>query len=120
MRTFIIIGLLISFSICYMQWGNNNSAFIAQVEYELLFKKKNIVEAISHPIILAGFFGQLILLYSALAKKPNKKLQSAGIILLGIIVLIILLAGILSINLKMILSVMPFILLSIFYFARKK
>lgn len=116
MKVIVNIGLVIAFSICYMQWGNNNSAFIAQVEYQLLFKEKNILQAVTHPLIAAGLIGQLLLLYSAIAVKAKKIIPVIAIALLSLVVLLILVAGILSVNYKMILSTIPFITLSVFFF----
>jgi hypothetical protein len=39
MRVLLNIGLIIAFSIGYMQWGGGNSAFIFGTEYEILFKQ---------------------------------------------------------------------------------
>jgi hypothetical protein len=116
MRLLLNLGFLVAFSIGYMAWGGGNSAFVAEVEYEILFKKKNLLEAITHPLILAGLLGQFALLYSAFMKKPNKILQILGISLLGIVMLLILVAGLLSLNFKIIVSVIPFIVLCIVYF----
>ena len=120
MRILFNIGLIIAFSIGYMQWGGGNSGFVFDAEYEILFKQKSLMDTLTHPIILAGLIGQLALLYSAFAKKPNKIVQIGGIILLGVVIFFIFLAGLLSFNFKMLASTLPFIVLCILYFREPK
>ncbi|MFN7115382.1 MAG: hypothetical protein ACK4TA_01205 [Saprospiraceae bacterium] len=119
MKTLLNLGIILAFSIGYMEWGNQQSAFVAQVEYQLLFKEKDLLAALTHPLILAGLVGQLIVLYVAFTRKPHKILHLIGILLLSAVMLLILLAGILSQNVKIILSVLPFIGLCIFYYWRR-
>lgn len=118
MRILFNIGLIIAFSIGYMQWGGGNSAFIFETEYEILFKQKSLTDTLTHPIILAGLIGQLALLYSAFAKKPIKIVQLVGIISLSLVMFFIFLAGLLSLNFRILASVLPFIVLCILYFTR--
>jgi hypothetical protein len=101
-----------------MEWGNGNSAFMAEAAYQLLFKNPLSLGDLLHPLVLTGLAGQILLGYAALSKLPRKLPAAIGILSLSIMVLIILLAGMLAMNIKMILSTLPFIGLSIFYFVR--
>ena len=116
----VIIGILLSFWLCYMEWGNGQSAFLAEAAYQLFFKEKLSLANLVHPLVLTGLAGQIILLYSALAKKPKRIITIVGIVSLSIMVIMVLLAGILSLNPKMILSTLPFTGLSIYFFMRVK
>ena len=118
MRILLNIGLIIAFSIGFMQWGGGNSGFVFEAEYEIFSKQNNWFDTLTHPIILAGLIGQLALLYAAFAKKPNKIVQLVGIVSLGIVMFFIFLAGLLSFNLKILASAIPFIGLSFLYFTR--
>lgn len=89
--------------------------FVFQGEYEIFFKKEGFWQTITHPIILAGLIGQLLLLWCAIRKAPNKKLNWLGIIILSPVVLLILLAGALSLNLKMVASALPFVVLTVVF-----
>jgi hypothetical protein len=80
MRLLLNLGFLVAFSIGYMAWGGGNSAFVAQVEYEILFAKKNLLGAIRHPLILAGLLGQFALLYSAFTKTLTKPYNLLGLL----------------------------------------
>ena len=55
---------------------------------------------------------------TAFVEKPNKWLHLAGVIALGSVVFIILLAGVLSLHYKTIASTLPFIVLCLVYFTR--
>lgn len=116
MRAAINIGLLLSFLVCYMEWGGGNSSFVFQAEYHILFEKKEMAETITHPIVLAGLLGQLALLISAFWQNRPRLLNILAIVLLGIIVLFVFLIGALSANIKMLASALPFLVLTIVYF----
>lgn len=89
--------------------------FVFQIQWDIFFgdsvKKENFV----HPAIALPFIGQLLLLITLFQKEPSRKLTIIGIILMGLLTILLLLIGILGMNFKMILSVLPFIGLSIFY-----
>lgn len=120
MKWFISIGIIIAFSICYMQWGNNQSSFIFQTEYELLFKEHSLLKNLMHPIILSGVLGQCVMLYATFAKRINPKIYFLGIILLSVVVFMILLAGLLSKNIFQIASTLPFVFLLILSIIKRK
>lgn len=109
MKRLANIGILISSLFGYMEWGKDQHSFLFEIEYELLFGQKNLLETITHPIVLASLCGQLLILYAAINNNSSKKLNILGMILLGLIMLLILLAGILSANLKMTGSTLPFL-----------
>jgi hypothetical protein len=102
-------ALLISFLLCYLEWGTDQSGFIFQLEYSFFTEKNNWLDSFSHPLIIAPFAGQLLLIYNIIRKQPGRRITLAGIFLLGLLVLAILLAGIFSLNPRMILSTLPFI-----------
>lgn len=118
MLRFVNIGLLLAFSICYLEWGGGNSSFIFQVEYELFRKADNLLSSLTHPLILAGLIGQMLLLYSIFGKKPKRMLNSIGILILSPVAWLAFLAGMLSLNLQMIASTLPFVILSVIYFLK--
>jgi len=114
----INLGILLAFSICYLEWGGGNSSFIFQAEYELFSNRDKLLSSLTHPIILAGLIGQILLLYSIFSKKPNRWLNTTGILVLSPVVLLALLAGVLSFNWKMIAAALPFVILSVIYFVK--
>jgi len=118
MLRFINIGLLLAFSICYLEWGGGNSSFIFQAEYELFSSRDKLLSSLTHPLILGGLVGQILLLYSAFKKEPNRRLNSIGILMLSPVVVLAFLAGVLSLNFKMIAAALPFIVLAVIYFLK--
>jgi len=118
----INIGLLLAFSIGYLEWGGGNSSFIFQAELVIFNKTDNLLTTLLHPIVLLGFIGQFLLIFSAFRKAPNKMVNIIGIILTGVIIVFIFLAGLLSANFKMVVSAIPYLVLSFLYFRyyRKK
>jgi len=113
-KNLIIVGLLFSSLICYLEWGKSNHNFLFEVEYELLFKKFQITNFL-HPFIAFPLLGQFLFLTALLYKKHSNKLIVTGIACISLLVLLILLVGILSLNAKIICSTIPFLTISIFY-----
>ena len=120
MLRLINLGLLLSFLICYLEWGHDNSSFVFQTEYLLFFKKSEAVSTFIHPLIIIPFFGQVLILYTLFQKIPGRRITIIGMILLSILVLLITFVGILSLNLKIIVSTLPFILISILILIKRK
>jgi uncharacterized membrane protein YhhN len=91
------------------------SGFLFQMEYELFADASKVISSILHPLVLLPFIGQVVLLISMFLKKPNRKLTLLVIALLGVLVFMVLLVGVLSLNMKIILSALPYIGLSVYY-----
>jgi hypothetical protein len=93
-----------------MEWGQGNSAFVFQI-FPAVFKKSGWFHNLTHPIILAGLFGIILLLLAPFLPKRFKWVQPAAIILPGLVVVVIFLSGLLSGNWKILLSCFPFFML---------
>jgi hypothetical protein len=111
----IKIAIFISFLFCYLEWGGSQSSFIYQMEYSI-FSEDDNVSAFTHPFILLPLIGQVILLVSIFLNERSRILTRISIIFLSVLVLMILLVGVLSLNIKIIASTLPFLLLSLYYF----
>jgi hypothetical protein len=112
MKKLNAIGILVSFLGCILEWPPNNSYYVFQLEYQLIFETKGIMKSLVHPVLLAGIFGHFNMLYSIISKKPKQWIELSGSILLSLLVVLFLLSGLFSKNSKMILSTLPFILIS--------
>lgn len=109
--------ILVAFSLCYTEWGKDHAAFIGEMEYKILFQRSgNDAANFSHPVVLAGLFGQVALLAASFRIPFQKKIHISGVVLLSIVPLLILIAGILSVHFKMLLSTLPFFLLIVLYY----
>lgn len=114
------ILLLVSFSFCYLEWPGDHSSFFYQLELTILTKEGDLLNTLTHPLILTGILSQLILLICIVYPKPLTKLNGIGILALSLLVLFILLVGLLGMNFKIIASVLPFLLLASYYFYKFK
>jgi len=112
MKRLLPLFIFLSTFLCYLEWGGGNSGFLFQLESDLFFKSTE-ASSFVHPLILLPLVGQVLILISVFL--PNKKLTLAGILLLAVLVLMILFVGILSMNLKIILSTLPFVTLSAYF-----
>lgn len=115
-NTLLNLGLIAGFLCCYTEWGQSRSMFVAGAIYEILVVQGHFWQNLTHPIILAGLTGLLILLYCAFSKKARYWLNVIGIVLLGIVVLLFLLAGLLAMNPKTIVSTLPYLILIYLFF----
>jgi hypothetical protein len=97
-----------------MEWGTTNSGFIFQMEYEFFRRGNDIAGSFAHPLILLPFLGQVVLLVSTLLLL-HKRWTLIGLLLLSPLVIMILLAGSLSLNVKTIVSTLPFVIISILF-----
>lgn len=120
MKQAINLALLIGFSICYLEWPPDNSMFIFMAEYEIFANQKNWVSNFTHPIIIVGLVAQLILLYCVFNKNASYKINSIGIWLLTPIVLLFFVVGLLSLNAKIALSTLPYLIMVMLYFWNRK
>ena len=118
MRKIINIGLILSFQLCYLEWPNNAS-FIFQAEYEIFTKTEQLIKNFMHPIILIGFASQAFILFAAIFKNFNSRLNFIGVISLTPIVLIFLAVGFISFNFKIIISTIPYMFFCFLYFKFK-
>lgn len=117
MQRIAVIVLIITSLLPYLEWGNQ-SAFLFQMEYEILFSGKHGIENLVHPAIVLPLAGQVLLLISVFQKAPKIALVIPGIVLLGILILLVLLTGILSKNPRIQVSTLPFFACTGWYFLK--
>ena len=108
MRRVQFLLLLSSFSLAYMEWGGGNHCFVFELQAKVFSEPGQFVSNFTHPLILAGFLGQLILLIATFNPLIRFGWIVVAIILLGVPILLIFLSGILSSNAKIIFSCLPF------------
>ena len=113
------LAIVLSFLVCYLEWGGGHSAFVAQVQYQVLLGKPE-AQNFAHPMIALPFVGQLLLLYTLFQKRPSRRLTTIGIVLMGVLVLLLALIGVLSRNAKIGLSTVPFLGLAVLHFVSGK
>jgi hypothetical protein len=115
MKTKILNLLLIITSLLgFLEWGGNNRSFLFQVEATLLSKIFTDPASVMHPLTILPLLGQIALLATLFQRTPNKKLSYIGIGCLGILLGWMFVIGWVSLNFKIILSTIPFLVVAIF------
>jgi hypothetical protein len=114
MKSKILNFLLIIFSLFgYLEWSGNNHLFLFEAEIEIFSKLFTRPISVLHPFIVLPIAAQFILLFTLFQKKPSKKLTYISIFCLGILLGFMLIIGIISLNYKIALSTIPFIVVSL-------
>jgi hypothetical protein len=105
----------------YLEWGGGQSqSFLFQAEGEVFTKIFTNPTSVLHPFIMIPLGGQIMLLLTLFMKPYSKFLTYAGIISIGILLLLIFLIGLMSFNYAMILSTLPFFIFSIISFRHQR
>lgn len=97
----------------YLEWGGDNKMFLFQGEFEVLAKLYQDPLAAAHPFTLLPLFGQLILLFTLFQKTPGKILTLVGLGCLSVLLVFMFLIGLISLNYKILLSTLPFLVMGI-------
>lgn len=106
--------LLISSLLGFLEWGGNNKMFLFQMEAEIFSKMIKDPLSIIHPFIILPILGQALLLITLFQKVPGKIPTFLGIGGIGILLLIMFLIGCLNLDIKILLSTLPFLGLSFY------
>ncbi len=116
----IIILLICTSLLGYLEWGGNNSMFLYQAIGEV-FKKVSIAPAsVLHPFIVLPLTGLMILLFTLLQKRPGRLWTYIGIGCIGLLLILMFVIGILSLNYKIIFSTMPFLAVATYTIFRNR
>lgn len=105
--------LIITSLLGYLEWSGNSHAFLFQTEGEIFSKLFTDPSSVLHPFTILPMLGQLLLLITLFQKTPSKTLTYISIGGLGLLLIFMLAIGILSLNYKIIVSTIPFIVVSI-------
>lgn len=112
-----LLVLLSSFFL-YFEWGTEQQSFLWQMELELFQKLGSNPGSLLHPLIFLPLLGQILLIYCALRPKASRIARISAIVLIASLVFFVALGGIMAGNYKMVLSILPFIILSILWLKR--
>ncbi|MFN8252018.1 MAG: hypothetical protein U0V75_09070 [Ferruginibacter sp.] len=108
------LALVIFSMLGYLQWGNNYHAFLFEGEKEVLSKLFTDPLAALHPFTIIPLLGQIILLYTLFQKEPGKWQTFTGIACIGLLLLLILFIGIISLRAGTVVSVLPFMTAAVY------
>ena len=96
----------------YLEWGKGNSTFLFQAEADIFLKFINDASSVIHPFVVIPFIGQVLLFSTLFQNKPSKKFTIMGIGSIGILLVFMFVIGIISFNIKILLSTMPFLVIA--------
>ena len=106
---FLNLLLIISSLFGYLEWGAGNKTFLFEGEYEVLSKLFTDPKSVVHPFTLLPLLGQILLL-----KNPSKTMTYVGIACLGVLLGLMFFIGIMALNFKILISTLPFLLISFY------
>ena len=116
----ILFFLIITPLFCYLEWGGGQSSFLYEIEWQLLSFQSRDGSSLTHPLVLLPVAGQLVLLVNLFRPKPSRKAGIVGILLIAPLLLMILLSGALSLNMRILLSVVPFLAAVVWFWMASK
>ncbi len=105
--------LIITSLIGYLEWGGDNHVFLFQGETEIIIKLFTNPASVIHPFILLPLVGQILLLITLFQKSPSKILTYFSITGLGLLLCFMFVIGLLSMNFKIVLSTIPFMITAV-------
>lgn len=114
--------LIITSLLGYLEWPQQNALFIFQAEADVLSKLFNEPGKVIHPLTLLPMAGQLLLFITLFQHRPSGRLTLIGLGGIAPLYVFILLAALVSLNVKMILSVILFTvtaILTLKYYRKK-
>lgn len=108
----LVLVLLLSTALGYMEWGNGNHAFVLEAELEF-FRQfvKNPTEIFSF-IILLPLLGQVMMFIALFRKNKFNLTLLIAILFVSVLYLLIFLSGVLSLSPLIIFSTLPYFVLS--------
>jgi hypothetical protein len=114
MKSKILNLLLIVTSLFgYLEWSGNNHIFLFKAEAEIFLKLFSDPIAVLHPFIMLPLISQLILLITLFQNPPNRILTYISIAGLGLLLLFMFAIGLITGNVKTILSTIPFLIVAV-------
>lgn len=108
------VCLILTSFIGYLEWGKNRSMFLIQGEFEIFYKLFTDPTSILHPLIILPLAGQVLLFITLFQNEPKRILTFLAIGFISILFLLIFFIGIIDPNYKILLSSLPFLILSSF------
>jgi len=121
MKSKVLNFLLIFSSLFgYLEWSGNKHLFLFEAEAEIFSKLFTNPVSVLHPFTVLPIVGQILLVITLFQKTPNKTLTYISVAGLGLLLGFIFIVGLMSINFKIIISTIPFIVLAIFVIRHHK
>lgn len=104
--------LVITSLLGYLEWGGNNAIFLGQAEFDIIQKIFWDPLSVAHPFVLLPLVGQIILITTLFQKQPSKSWTYVGLLMIGLLLGFMFIIGVISQNLKIAASVIPFLIIA--------
>jgi len=105
--------LIVTSLMGYLEWSGDNQMFLFQGEAEIIYKLFTNPTNLIHPFILLPLIGQMLLLITLFQKSPSKVLTYISIVGVGILLGFMFIIGLISLNFKIVISTIPFVVVVI-------
>jgi hypothetical protein len=105
--------LFITSLLGYLEWSGDNHMFLITGEAEIIYKLFTNPTSAIHPFVLIPLLGQILLFFTLFQKMPSKTLTYISIIGIGLLLGFMFVIGIISLNLKILFSTIPFLTIAI-------
>ncbi len=105
--------LIVTSLLGYLEWSGDSHIFLFQGEWEIIIKLFRNPLSVLHPFIALPMIGQIILAVTLFQKNPNKILTYISIGSLGVLLVFMFLIGLISLNYKIFISTIPFIVVAV-------
>lgn len=109
----LILLIILSSFFGYLEWGKDNKMFLIEGEIDIISKLFSNPGSVLHPFIILPLFGQALLIITLFQTKSGKTLSLLGMSFIALLILLITFISVISLNYKMFLSTIPFIILSV-------
>jgi cobalamin biosynthesis protein CobD/CbiB len=106
------LALIVTSLFGYLEWGKDSHSFLFEAEAAVFSNLFNDPASAIHPLTVIPIIGQMLLLITLFQSKPSRYLTIAGVVCIGLLMAIILLAGILGSRYVVILSTLPFLVVA--------
>ncbi len=106
--------LILSSLLGFLEWGKDSKLFLFQAEAEVISKLFTDPKSVLHPFTLLPLAGQILLLITLFQEKPSKILTFISVGSLGLLLAFMFVIGIVSLNIKIFFSTLPFLVISFF------
>ena len=109
----LILLIILSSFFGYLEWGKDSKMFLIEGEIDIISKLFSNPGSVLHPFIILPLFGQALLIITLFQTKSGKTLSLLGMSFIALLILLITFISVISLNYKMFLSTIPFIILSV-------
>lgn len=106
------LALIITSLLGYLEWGKSNHEFLFESEWFVLSKIFTEPMLVVHPFTVIPMLGQILLFFTLFQEKPSKILTYISITGLGLLLGFMFIIGIISPNLKILISTLPFLVVA--------